>query len=153
MNCRETQQMIDRYLKNNLEESELQAFLDHVRECPSCYEELEIYYTIEYALGYLDNGKKGATNPPERLKEELKDKERVLHRHHLFGMFRTTVIGAALAALVICAGIQIGLVGSAEAMQTTTEGAEQTKGPAEAGTIPATAADRNELLPDAKERE
>ena len=51
MNCRETQQMIDRYLKNNLEESELQAFLDHVRECPSCYEELEIYYTIEYALG------------------------------------------------------------------------------------------------------
>ena len=105
MNCRETQQMIDRYLKNNLEESELQAFLDHVRECPSCYEELEIYYTIEYALGYLDNGKKGATNPTERLKEELKDKERVLHRHHLFGMFRTTVIGAALAALVICAGI------------------------------------------------
>lgn len=103
MNCRETQQMIDRYLKNNLEESELQAFLDHVRECPSCYEELEIYYTIEYALGYLDNGKKGATNPTERLKEELKDKERVLHRHHLFGMFRTTVIGAALAALVICA--------------------------------------------------
>ena len=74
MNCRETQQMIDRYLKNNLEESELQAFLDHVRECPSCYEELEIYYTIEYALGYLDNGKKGATNPTERLKEELKDK-------------------------------------------------------------------------------
>lgn len=87
------------------------------------------------------------------MKEELKDKERVLHRHHLFGMFRTTVIGAALAALVICAGIQIGLVGSAEAMQTTIEGAEQTKGPAEAGTIPATAADRNELLPDAKERE
>ena len=87
------------------------------------------------------------------MKEELKDKERVLHRHHLFGMFRTTVIGAALAALVICAGIQIGLVGSAEAMQTTTEGAEQTKDPAEAGTIPATAADRNELLPDAKERE
>ncbi len=62
-------------------------------------------------------------------------------------------VAMALAALVICAGIQIGLVGSAEAMQTTTEGAEQTKGPAEAGTIPATAADRNELLPDAKERE
>ena len=151
MNCRETQQMIDRYLKNNLEESELQAFLDHVRECPSCYEELEIYYTIEYALGYLDNGKKGATNPTERLKEELRDKERVLYRHRLFGMFRTAVIGAALAALVICAGIQIGLVGSAGGVQTITDGAELTEETVEAAAIPATAADREELLPDGEQ--
>ena len=119
MNCRETQQMIDRYLKNNLEESELQAFLDHVRECPSCYEELEIYYTIEYALGYLDNGRKSAANPTERLKEELKEKEHMLYRHRIFGMFRTAVIGAALAALVICAGLQIGLMGSTGTVQET----------------------------------
>ena len=151
MNCRETQQMIDRYLKNNLEESELQAFLDHVRECPSCYEELEIYYTIEYALGYLDNGKKGATNPTERLKEELRDKERVLYRHRLFGMFRTAVIGAALAALVICAGIQIGLVGSAGGVQTITDGAELTEETVEAAAIPAKVADREELLPDGEQ--
>lgn len=148
MNCRETQQMIDRYLKNNLEESELQAFLDHVRECPSCYEELEIYYTIEYALGYLDNGREGATNPTERLKEELKEKDRVLHRHRIFGMFRTAVIGAALAALVICAGIQIGLIGNAEAVQTITDGAELTEEPMEAAAIPTSVAAEDEMLPD-----
>ena len=111
MNCRETQQMINRYLNNNLDEVELQAFLDHVGECPSCYEELEIYYTIEYALGYLDNGKKESVNLTRRLRVELAQKRKLLHRYHVFCLLRSVLIGAALVGLVMAAGIQMELLG------------------------------------------
>lgn len=93
MNCRETQQMIDRYLKDTLNDRELQAFLGHIRECPSCYEELEIYYTIHYALDYLDEGRKGGMNPSASLQRELSERNRLLRRSRVFRLFMMIVTG------------------------------------------------------------
>lgn len=106
MNCRETQQMIDRYLKDTLNDRELQAFLGHIRECPSCYEELEIYYTIHYALDYLDEGRKGGMNPSASLQRELSERNRLLRRSRVFRLFMMIVTGAALAVVILTAASQ-----------------------------------------------
>jgi len=111
MNCRETQQMIYRYLNNDLDERELQAFLDHVRECPSCYEELEIYYSVQEAIEYLEDDGRGAMNPAQLLKFELEDKRRGLRRYKLFRSFQMLLILAAFAGIVMTGVVQVKLVG------------------------------------------
>ena len=107
MNCRETQQMIYRYLNNDLDERELQAFLDHVRECPSCYEELEIYYSVQEAIEYLEDYGRGAMNPAQLLKLELEDKRRGLRRYKLFRTFQTVILWAAFAVIVMPGVLQV----------------------------------------------
>ena len=111
MNCRETQQMIYRYLNNDLDERELQAFLDHVRECPSCYEELEIYYSVQEAIEYLEDDGRGAMNPAQLLEYELEDKRRGLRRHKLFRSFQALLLLAAFAGIVMTTVIQVRIVG------------------------------------------
>ena len=110
MNCRETQQMIYRYLNNDLDEKELQAFLDHVRECPSCYEELEIYYSVQEAIEYLEDDGRGAMNPAQLLKYELEDKRRGLRRHKIFRSFQALLLLAAFVSIVMTGVVQVKMV-------------------------------------------
>ena len=42
MTCKEAEQMVMPYINDELTDRELEAFLDHVYSCRSCYEELEI---------------------------------------------------------------------------------------------------------------
>ena len=106
LDCRKAQQMINGYIKDTLDERELQAFLDHVRECPSCYEELEIYYTIHLALDYLDDGH-GAVNPGQQLVREIDAKYRELYKVKILQIIRNILTAAALAAAVLTAVIQV----------------------------------------------
>jgi len=122
MNCRETQQMIYRYLNNDLEEHELQAFLDHVRGCPSCYEELEIYYSIQEALDYLEKDGKGAMNPSELLKIELREKETMLHKQRMFWLWQMILVWAAVIAIAMTGVKQVQII----ANHFTEDAAEET---------------------------
>ncbi len=106
LDCRKAQQMINGYIADTLDERELQAFLDHVRECPSCYEELEIYYTIHLALDYLDDDG-GAANPTLKLVRELDAKHRELYKSKVLQIIRNVLTAAALAAAILAAVIQI----------------------------------------------
>ena len=134
LDCRKAQQMINGYIKDTLDERELQAFLDHVRECPSCYEELEIYYTIHLALDYLDDGH-GAVNPGQQLVREIDAKYRELYKVKILQIIRNILTAAALAAAVLTAVIQVNylatgrqgliLTGAAEAGEEKDEGEEK----------------------------
>ena len=44
------------YIDNQLSETELEAFVQHVEQCTSCKEELEIYYTVSVGLRQLESG-------------------------------------------------------------------------------------------------
>lgn len=54
MTCKEAEQMVTPYIKEELTDKELAAFLEHIEGCKSCYEELEIYYTLYAGLAQLD---------------------------------------------------------------------------------------------------
>ncbi|MDD3252374.1 MAG: zf-HC2 domain-containing protein [Lachnospiraceae bacterium] len=56
LNCREAEKMIMPYIGAQLDEQELEQFLNHIRQCPDCREELEIYYTVSLGLRQLDSG-------------------------------------------------------------------------------------------------
>lgn len=56
LTCKEAERMVMPYIDNQLNENELEAFVQHVEMCPSCKEELEIYYTVFLGLRQLENG-------------------------------------------------------------------------------------------------
>ncbi|KIR03903.1 hypothetical protein P261_02718 [Lachnospiraceae bacterium TWA4] len=55
MTCRETCSLAGEFIKNRLPSWELEEFLDHIRECSSCREELELDYTLDLVLYSLED--------------------------------------------------------------------------------------------------
>ncbi|MBQ1241412.1 MAG: zf-HC2 domain-containing protein [Lachnospiraceae bacterium] len=54
MNCREVEKLVVPYIKDELTMDELDEFLEHVENCDSCMEELEIHYMVDVGLRKLD---------------------------------------------------------------------------------------------------
>ena len=59
LTCKQAEKMVMPYINFQLDEEELEAFLNHIEDCPSCREELEIYYTVSLGLRQLDSGAGG----------------------------------------------------------------------------------------------
>ena len=70
LTCKETEKMVMPYIKGELNEDELEAFMQHLTGCSSCKEELEIYYTVSVGLNQLDNGT-GAYDIRKNLEDSL----------------------------------------------------------------------------------
>ena len=54
--CREIEKMVMPYINHQLDETQLEQVLKHVKNCPACREELVIYYTVSVGLWQLDSG-------------------------------------------------------------------------------------------------
>ena len=50
ISCKIIEKRIQQYLNNELSPYEMQVFLDHIKECPDCKEELTIRYMISEGL-------------------------------------------------------------------------------------------------------
>ncbi len=56
LTCKEAEKMVMPFIHDQLNETQMEEFLKHVSACPSCKEELEIYYTVSAGLKQLDSG-------------------------------------------------------------------------------------------------
>lgn len=83
MKCEEALTKIDAYINDNLSHKELEEFLEHIKSCPECYDELETYYTISVGMKYLEEEKLESYNIPKMLKEDLREKEHFLRRRRI----------------------------------------------------------------------
>ncbi|MBR5509601.1 MAG: zf-HC2 domain-containing protein [Lachnospiraceae bacterium] len=54
MKCKEAQRLLVPYINGELETKEEDEFVRHVRQCPECYEELEVYATVFAGIRQLD---------------------------------------------------------------------------------------------------
>lgn len=55
MKCREFQTLIPKIVNNEIPDSELDKVINHVTNCKDCYDEMEIYYVLQYGLSDSDN--------------------------------------------------------------------------------------------------
>ncbi len=55
MDCREVEKNIDPFIQNTLQVSEIGPFLEHIEECPQCFNELDIRYMMSRGLQCLDD--------------------------------------------------------------------------------------------------
>ena len=54
MTCQEAEKLVVPYIKDELSPMELEEFIDHIKNCPNCREELEIHYMVDVGLKKLD---------------------------------------------------------------------------------------------------
>lgn len=83
MDCKTAQRMVSSYIRRELKDRELEEFLDHIRDCKECHEELEIYFTIHFALRKLDEEKDVSFNIQQMLRDDLRLSERRVRRRKL----------------------------------------------------------------------
>ena len=55
MDCIEAQGLMNQFIDDKLDEKTLTEFLEHVKHCPSCYDDLEATYTVMAVIRLLDD--------------------------------------------------------------------------------------------------
>ncbi len=105
MECKEAEKKIPLFLNEELDERELAEFVEHVKDCPDCMEELSIQFLVTEGMEQLEKGNNF------NLQEELLRKlgvaddriwlNRVL-RHILFVLECMVVIAVIIALIIVC---------------------------------------------------
>lgn len=103
MDCKRIQSMIIPYIRDELNNEELELFLDHINSCKECREELEIYYIIEVGLNADKNTEN--LNIQKSLVEKIRESNLLLSRLKpakiLYYALNTLLfLGTVLAVLV-----------------------------------------------------
>lgn len=97
ISCRTTELLINDFINGTLIGDDLFDFLNHIRECPSCYEELETQYILVTALSKIENGEN--FDLAKELKAKIRNATYALRMHRFFDvLFRTSEV---------CAGVMV----------------------------------------------
>lgn len=105
MNCREFQKKIPDIISNRVSDDCLIDVVKHVERCKDCYDELEIYFVLEYGL--KDDDAKKSMNLIGRLNNRLKKLRNRADRHYsmvsLYNLIKisayTAIAGAAIFSI------------------------------------------------------
>lgn len=73
MECKEVQKKIHMFLDDKLDSKESLAFIEHIRSCPNCKEELSIEFLVITGLQRLDSAE--AFDLQKELNEKIKTNE------------------------------------------------------------------------------
>ena len=92
MNCNEALRLMTPYIKNELKGKTLEGFLDHVRDCSSCRDELEIYYVISKTVNDGTDSDDPDYDFKSQLEEKLEHSQKDLKRMRFQSRFENTVL-------------------------------------------------------------
>lgn len=109
MDCKTAQSMVTPYIRRELDDRELEEFLEHIEECRECHEELEIYFTIHFALQKLDEDKNISYNIQQMLKDDLEASSWRIRRRKLlrFWSYGIMLVAEVLLTVVLLTQIEL----------------------------------------------
>ena len=92
MNCQKAQDCMRQYLDGSISDHDLEEFIKHIKSCPACYGDLEIYYVMDMAQNYLKDESEESSNICQLLETDMQNKLVKMHRkrrlrHVLLGAF------------------------------------------------------------------
>ncbi|MBQ7563530.1 MAG: zf-HC2 domain-containing protein [Lachnospiraceae bacterium] len=90
MKCEDINRYIPAFIEDRLVGTELSSFLSHVRDCPSCYEEMETSFLISESLSRLEDG--GSFDIHSELISKLENYENCVNFHNSLTLFRRVVL-------------------------------------------------------------
>lgn len=103
MECKDAEQLVQRYIKGNLEGKQLKKFVEHVQTCKNCFEEMEIYYMVFEGLQHLESG--ASINIGKEISSRLMQSERKIRNNSLFRFYyyimQITAYGVLLLTLFL----------------------------------------------------
>ena len=103
--CREITGMIPDYLDGRLAGRQLEHFLDHIRQCPDCYEELETNYMVKKTVRYLDEGNASADSFDfvPMLEKDMEEQEENIRRKKAIHSLQLVILSFTLLLTLLLA--------------------------------------------------
>lgn len=95
MDCKETQRCIRLFLNGELDRRTEQKFVEHIRSCQECREELTIEYLFNVAIERLENAE--VFDVERELEEKL---NRAVNRKKVHGQLKAGFF--VVASMVMC---------------------------------------------------
>lgn len=81
------------FINHKLNEADEKAFIEHIRSCKDCREELEIYYIMLIGMRQLDEGEELTADFKKRLTDEIDCRyEAIERRRKREALLRAAVI-------------------------------------------------------------
>ena len=111
MKCEKALTKIEAYIDHTLSGRELEEFLEHVKSCRECYDELETYYIISVGMRYLEEENLESYNIPKMLQEDLHTRERQVRRRNIF---RKTAVFLGVLFFIVLLVLMLSYLGHLE---------------------------------------
>lgn len=105
MTCKEAERLVMPYIRDELTDEELKEFLEHMESCPSCRDELEIYFTVEVGIRQLDS-ETGNYNIKGALEAAVEQSRQRIQAVRLIKIARYAVTTLSTMALIISVLLQ-----------------------------------------------
>ena len=101
--CRDTAAMIPAFLSDELNDRDLRKFLDHVRRCRHCYEELETNYMVDRTVKYLNEDLPADTSfdLTPLLEKELREKSEEIGHESMIRVVRSIILFLTIILIVL----------------------------------------------------
>jgi hypothetical protein len=109
MDCKEAQQLITKYISGEINDKDLDKFLEHIQTCKDCYEELEINYTIFSAFMQLDDSPGASYDINTMLQEELNASRKYIKNKKIFDNYKVFFYIAAMIVMTFVLLVQLKL--------------------------------------------
>ena len=106
MNCKKAKSMLLPFLRDELSPDEVEDLSRHLKECPRCREDLEIYYIVQVGIDGLSRGSFSTYDLKEQFEREVSEKTAAAHRH-LRLRYTANVLSVAAIAAAVAAGISL----------------------------------------------
>lgn len=103
MTCMEAEKMVIPYINDQLSVTELEDFIEHIKTCENCREELEIHYMVDVGLKKLDEAD-GTYDIVGDLKRKVAESYRSLRHISMFQITTyavSTLTGMALIVMIL----------------------------------------------------
>ena len=107
MECRETESLIQAYISDDMPAKKKSEFIKHVRTCGSCYDELETYFTIHFAIKSLDEDQHASYNFREMLKDDLNKKEKEIRDNKMKKICSIAGSSIVTVFMVVCIAMML----------------------------------------------
>ncbi len=111
MQCKEALSLITPFIEKEIPEERLKFFLEHIRNCKECREELEIYYTIHMYIESSDRDWFSTYNFKGEFEKELKEAMAYVRWMHMISFFKDFVTALAIIGILVILTLQLQLWG------------------------------------------
>lgn len=104
MECREVQEKMMDFIRQELTDQETEQFMSHIDSCPECYEELQISYSLFLGLRMLEQDQEDSFHIQNELDTFLQEtRDKIFKRHILKELFFWLTVLAAFGVVVFFA--------------------------------------------------
>ena len=109
MNCKETEELLLPFIQSELDVEQVQDFLEHIKTCSFCREELEIYYIVYAEIDGLDNNAFPSYDPIGELEKKIDAAHALVQRNHRYMVCKYALTTLAVIGMIVSFFVQMRL--------------------------------------------